>query len=174
MKLLLKKDLAALGIVGDIIEVQPGFARNYLIPNGLSTEPTTANIKAIAKEREQAEGRRRQAMEALKSRAARLASVEVTIAAAANPEGHLYGSVGPKEIAAALCELGHEVDGSHVRLAEPIKVLDNVLVDVVFAESIEAQVKVWVVRSSGKEDAEGEGEAAEGGAGTDADDDSNA
>ncbi|UCG15503.1 MAG: 50S ribosomal protein L9 [Phycisphaerales bacterium] len=161
MKLLLKKDIAKLGIVGDIVDVSPGYARNYLLPNQLATEPTEANVKAIAKERALAEERRRQAVEALKAKAETLSTVEVTIAAAATEEGHLYGSVGPREIAAALCELGHDVEPSKVKLPEPIKRLDNVSVPVVLAESIEAMVKVWVVRTGGREGDVLEGDSVE-------------
>jgi large subunit ribosomal protein L9 len=156
MKLLLKKDIPKLGIVGDIVDVSAGYARNYLIPRNLAAEPTDANIRAIAKERAAAEERRRLEHEALKSAAERLADVEVTIAAAANPDGHLYGSVGPREIASALQELGHDVNAAHVQLSEPIKHLDNLQVNVVLAEGVHAQVKVWVVRSGATEEAEEE------------------
>ena len=146
MKLLLKKDIPTLGIVGDIINVSPGYARNYLLPNDLAMAPTESNMRAIAKERAAAEERRRKALEELRGRAEKLAHVEVTIAAAANPDGHLYGSVTARDIAEALREQGHEVDVAHVRLSDPIKQLDNVTVPVVLAESIKAEVKVWVVQ----------------------------
>ena len=152
MKLLLKKDIAKLGIAGDIVDVSAGYARNYLLPNRLAMEPTEANIRAIAKERALAEERRRQAFEALKAKADTLSSVDVTIHAAATEEGHLYGSVGSREIAAALRELGHDVEPSNVKLSEPIKNLTSVSVPVVLAESIEAMVKVWVVRTGGREE----------------------
>jgi large subunit ribosomal protein L9 len=158
MKLLLKKDIPKLGIVGDIVDVSAGYGRNYLIPKNLATEPTASNIKAVAKERALAEERRRQAMEALRATAEKLAQVEVTIAAAANPDGTLYGSVGARDVAAALREQGHEIEYRQVHLPEPIKRLDNVLVDVMLADTIEAQVKVWVVRSGESEPVEGEGE----------------
>jgi large subunit ribosomal protein L9 len=170
MKLLLKKDIPTLGIVGDIINVSPGYARNYLLPNDLAMEPTESNMRAIAKERAAAEERRRKAMDELRSRAEKLAQVEVTIPAAANPDGHLYGSVTARDIAAALREQGHDVDVAHVKLAEPIKQLDNVTVPVVLAESIKAEVKVWVVRSSEGGEDEGEGESDETGAEAPSDD----
>ena len=73
----------------------------------------------------------------------------MTIAAAANEEGVLYGSVGPREIAAALREEGHEVEPANVNLHAPIRRLDNVAVEVTLGEGITAEVKVWVVRSKG-------------------------
>jgi large subunit ribosomal protein L9 len=149
MKLLLKKDISHLGIVGDVVDVAPGYGRNYLLPQGLATQATQANIKALAEERRKAEERRQQMRDELGRRAERLRDVEVTIAAAANEEGVLYGSVGPREIAAALRDEGHDVEASHVELREPIRRLDNLAVNVRFAEDIRTEVKVWVVRSHG-------------------------
>jgi len=152
MKLLLRKDIPKLGLVGDVVEVSPGYARNYLIPQRLAVEPTEANLRAIEEEKKRAEAERRARREALQAAAARLANVEVTIAAAANPEGHLYGSVGPREIAAALREQGHEVEPSQVLLHTPIRQLDTIPVEVELAEGIRAEVKVWVVREQSAAD----------------------
>ena len=147
MKLLLKKDIPRLGIVGDVVQVSPGYARNYLLPQNLATKPTKANMKALAMARAAAEERRRQLHQQLQATAERLADVEVTIEAAANEEGVLYGSVGAREVAAALRDEGHDVTPAQVQLREPIKHLDNLMVTVVLAEEIETTVKVWVVRS---------------------------
>jgi large subunit ribosomal protein L9 len=147
MKLLLKRDIPRLGIVGDVVDVSAGYARNYLLPQDLATQPTDANMRALADARRQAEERRRKLREQLQAVADAIADVEVTIEAAANEEGVLYGSVGPREVAAALRDLGHDVNASHVQLREPIKHLDNVMVPVVLSENISTQVKVWVVRS---------------------------
>ena len=96
-----------------------------------------------------AEAQRRTVREAQIALAETLRAVEVTISAAANEEGALYGSVGPREIAAALREEGHDVEASQVNLHTPIRRLDNIPVDVTLAEGITAEVKVWVVRSRG-------------------------
>lgn len=160
MKLLLTRDVAKLGIVGDVVDVSAGYARNFLLPNRLATQPTQSNMRALADERKRAEERRRLAQEAMKAAADKLADVEVTIAAAANRDGVLYGSVGPREIAAALRDEGHDVDASNIRLHSPIRRLDNVVVDVVFADDIEAKVKVWVVRSGASLEEDEETQAA--------------
>lgn len=158
MKLLLKRDISHLGIVGDVVEVAAGYGRNYLLPQGLATDATEENMRALAEERKQAEERRRLAREELGRKAERLRDVEVTIAAAANEEGILYGSVGPREIATALREEGHDVDASHIDLHEPIRRLDNITVTVKFLDEIAADVKVWVVRSQGTPEEEQEDE----------------
>ncbi len=151
MKLLLKKDVSELGIVGDVVNVAAGYGRNYLLPQGLATQPTDSNMRALSEERKLAEERLRAKREAMEKRAERLKDVEVTIAAAANEEGVLYGSVGAREVASALRDEGHELDASCIELRDPIRRLDNIVVDVRFASDIAAQVKVWVVRAKVEE-----------------------
>lgn len=161
MKLLLRKDIAKLGIVGDVVDVADGYGRNYLLPQNLATQPTDANMRALADERKQAEQRRRDRRNAQEAAAARLREVEVTISAVANEEGVLYGSVGPREIASALREEGHEIDTASINLHTPIRRLDNVVVEVMLGDDIRAEVKVWVVRSKASpEDEEGRDQAA--------------
>lgn len=152
MKLLLTKDVASLGIVGDVVNVTAGYARNYLIPHHVAVEPTKANMKALEEARRIALEERRKRREMIEQTVAHLNDVEVTIAAAANPEGHLYGSVGPREIAAALRDLGHAVEAEHVQLHTPIRELNTVGVEVKFAADLTAEVKVWVVRETASGD----------------------
>ncbi len=151
MKLLLKKDIPSLGIVGDVVNVSAGYARNYLVPQNLATLPTEANMKMLASARTEAEARRQVRINKMTATADALADVEVTIEAAANTDGVLYGSVGPREVSAALREEGHDVTTAQVRMHDPLKRLDNVMVDVIFADTIETKVKVWVIRSKAEE-----------------------
>ncbi len=150
-KLLLRRDVPKLGHVGDIVEVSEGYARNYLVPHHLAVEPTRVNLKAIEDEKKRAEAMRIAQRHQLESRVEAMANVEVTIAAAANEEGHLYGSVGPREIAVALREEGYDIEASQVRLHHPIRQLDSVMVPVVFADDLSTEVKVWVVRERASE-----------------------
>ena len=168
MKLLLRKDIPRLGLCGDVVEVSAGYARNYLLPHHLAMPPTPGNLKRIEEEKKIAAALRAQRRAELEATAKRLEGVEVTIAAAANREGTLYGSVGPREVAAALREEGHAVEAAQVHMPEPIRVLDTRTVTVQFAEDIATEVKVWVVREKGAdfEDDEGLDEQEEG---TDAD-----
>lgn len=157
MKLLLRRDIPKVGLAGDVVEVTEGYARNYLLPQHLAVLPTQANMKAIEEDKRRAEEERRVRRAELETRAANMREVEVTISAACNEEGHLYGSVGPREIAAALRDEGHQVDTKQVHLAEPIRRLDSVAVPVVFADDLQVEVKVWVVReTAGDEDEEQE------------------
>ena len=156
MKLLLRRDIPKVGLAGDVVEVTEGYARNYLLPQHLAVLPTQANMKAIEEDKRLAEEERKQRRLQLESQAARMRDVEVTIAAACNEDGHLYGSVGPREIAAALRDEGHQVDPKQVQLHEPIRRLDSLTVPVVFADDLRAEVKVWVVRETAADEAEEE------------------
>ena len=151
MKLLLKRDIPKLGNVGDVVDVSVGYARNYLIPEHLGVAPTAANMRAVEEVRKQAVEHRRLLHEGLKREGERLAGKEFNIIAAANEEGVLYGSVGAREIAAALRLEGYAVEAQHVMLREPIKKLDNVPVELRLAEDMITTIKIWVVRDKGAE-----------------------
>lgn len=160
MKLLLCKNVQNLGIVGDTVNVSAGFARNYLLPQRLATEPTDVNVRMLAEARKVAElevARERARME---EAAKRLEGVEITVRARANEEGVLYGSVGRREIVAALADEGHVVLPDHVALQSPIRRLDTFAVEVRFASDLRSEIKVWVVREK-----TGEGDEADAGMG---------
>jgi len=161
MKLLLCKNVQNLGIVGDTVNVSAGYARNYLLPQRLATEPTELNIRRLAGARKVAEQEVARERARMEEAAKRLEGVEITVTARANEEGVLYGSVGRREIVAALAEEGHVVLPDHIALPAPIRRLDTVLVDVRFAADLHSQIKVWVVREKTGEgdDAEGPGAA---------------
>ncbi|MFH1748521.1 MAG: 50S ribosomal protein L9 [Planctomycetota bacterium] len=146
MRLLLLKDIAKLGNLGDIVEVKIGYARNYLLPQRLATEPTEENIKAIEEDRKRASSERSRRLKVFTDLVAQLEEVTVTIGAAANPEGTLYGSVGTKEIADALHAQGFAVRPEHIALDTPIRTLDNRMVTIRFSDEVETQIKVWVVK----------------------------
>jgi large subunit ribosomal protein L9 len=146
MKLLLRKDIPHLGLAGDMVEVKPGYARNYLLPHHLALEPTPANLKKIEEDKRLAALDRARHREMLERQAERVAGMELTIAAAANPEGHLYGSVGPREIVSALLAEGIRIEPDQVKLKEHIKQLDTRTVTIGFTEDLTAEIKIWVVR----------------------------
>lgn len=146
MKLLLRKDVESLGMVGDVINVKDSYGRNYLIPQHLAVQPTPANMKALEDEKRLAAERRAALRTQLEETANRLSNVEVTISAVANEEGRLYGSVGPREIASALRDEGYAVETAQVELHDPFRVLDSKTVTIRLAADVTTEVKVWVVR----------------------------
>ena len=161
MKLLLLEDVRKLGFVGDVVDVKPGYGRNYLLPYRLATFPTDENIAAIARRKEQATMERARRFKEYEVMIERLKDVSVTIEAAANPEGNLYGSVGKREIAQALKEQGYPVDSDFIALPLPIRTLDNRMVTIEFTDDLKTEVKVWVVREGATADAQSEQSGAE-------------
>lgn len=151
-KLLLRADVTALGRIGDLVDVSAGYARNYLVPQGLAVAPTPANIKVVEQAKKEADARRIEELKEKKRYAEKLDGVEVTIVSRANEQGHLFGSVGPKEIADALKEEGYNVHQDHIHLDEHIKQVDKYTVPVRFGEDIEANVTVWVAPEKIDED----------------------
>ncbi len=154
MEVLLLNDVRKLGHLGDVVDVNIGYARNYLLPQRLATEPSDENIAAIAQDKKQAALNRDRKRDEFRTLAEQFGDVSVTIEAQANPEGTLYGSVGAREIGAALREAGHPIKDEHVMLDAPIRTLDNIMIKLEFTEEITAQVKVWVVREGDTPDAE--------------------
>ncbi len=154
MRLLLLKDVRKLGHVGDIVEVNVGYARNCLVPQRLATDPTDENIQAIEAEKQHAASKRAQRLKEFEVLAKQMAEVTITIEAPANPEGTLYGSVGAVDIATALHALGHAVRPDQVSLDAPIRTVDNRAVTLQFTEEISTQIKLWVVRAGAADDDE--------------------
>jgi len=152
MKVLLRKNVPNLGNIGDLVEVRPGYARNYLLPQGLAYQPNPASIRQVEMERKHyLEELARQRAE-IEARAQLVDGKEVTISARANEEGHLYGSVGPAQVAAALAEDGYFIESENVVLDEPIRKLDKYEVQLDFGHDVSATVHVWVVPIRGEEE----------------------
>ena len=149
MELLLRDDVPGLGSRGDIVKVAKGYARNYLLPNGLAEVPTPQAIEAVRKQAEKiaAENELLKAdrMEAAKT----LASVAVTIAAKASEEGHLYGSVGAKQIVEAIAAKGHELDEKQIVLDAPLKEVGEFDVTISLHPEVQVPVKVTVEAEEG-------------------------
>ena len=146
VKLLLTESVEALGIVGDVVNVRVGYARNFLLPRNMATTPSEEAVKAVAAKRAQAEKElaelRKQRQELIK----KLEGIEITIQRSCNDLGHLYASVTQQEIAKALADAGHTgVKARDVRLHQNIKRVDTYDVHIKFEADMEATIKLWVV-----------------------------
>jgi len=146
MKVLLRQDVPELGWLGDVVEVSRGYATNYLLPQGLAVIPTEANLKSLAKEKAKLAHQRMLQRKRLEQLAQEIQGTEVTIAAAANEQGYLFGSVSASKIATNLREQGFEVTDQMVKLSPPIKQLGNFSVTVELAKDLTATINVIVVR----------------------------
>ena len=145
MKVLLRQDVPNLGVIGDIVDVSAGYARNYLLPQNVGVAPTAANLKRIEEEATQREVAAKHRLDTLKALAAKMTGLSVTIKAKANEQGNLFGSVNEEHIVEALAEEGYKVAPAQVALAAPIRTLDKFRVPIKLAEGIEAEIDVWVV-----------------------------
>ncbi len=156
MRVLLCEDVAALGWLGDVVEVRTGYARNYLLPQGLAIVPTEANLKALAKEKAKRAEQRKVAKGRLEEVAAAVEGAEAVVAAKANEQGILFGSVGSRDIAANLREQGFEVADDVVKLPEHIKQVGTHSVSLKFGTDLTATVSVVVVAKQDEEPKAGE------------------
>ena len=149
MKILLRANVPNLGQIGDVVNVKPGYARNYLVPQGLAVEPTGGNLKRVEAEKASYLAQLSRQHAEIEARAKLVDGKEVTIAALANEEGHLYGSVGPAQIVEALAREGLSIDEQNVALDEPIRTLDKYAVPLKFGHDVTATINVWVVPAHG-------------------------
>jgi large subunit ribosomal protein L9 len=145
IQLLLIQNVEHLGKQGDIVEVRPGYAHNYLLPQGLATIATEHHKRMIEKHKARLAEIERQRLAGLRARADHISQQSITIEANATDEGHLYGSVGAVEIAAALKAHNIVVTPEQVRLKGPLKELGLYTVKIHLGHDIEADLKVWVV-----------------------------
>ena len=145
MKVLLCEDVKNLGWLGDIVDVTAGYARNYLLPKGLAKPATEANVKALAREKAKRAEQRVKGRKRLEETAAAVVGAEAVLAEKANEQGVLFGSIGPRDIAANLREQGFAVADDYVHLEENIKNVGASQVTLKFAEDLNATVNVVVV-----------------------------
>ncbi len=145
MKVLLVKDVEAVGWLGDIVEVKTGYARNYLLPQGIAIVPTEANLRSIAQEKAKRAEERIYERKRLEAAAKAVEGAEAVVAAKANEQGHLYGSISREEIAVNLRAQGFEVADAVVEVAEHIKEVGTTQVMLKFADDLTATVNVVVV-----------------------------
>jgi len=145
VELLLTENVGNTGIVGDVVNVKPGFARNYLLPRGLATTPTKGAIARLAERRKQAEAEMAKQREQLESMLETLQGREITVQRSHNEQGVLFGGVSQHDIAEALREEGFEVDDRAVRIGQTIKRLDSYDIPLVLAPDLKTQIKLWVV-----------------------------
>ena len=146
MKLLLQRNVDKLGRIGDIVDVSPGYGRNYLLPQGLAVALTPDNINRFEtmKRRLIALGQETKEKQIVLAR--ELEKASCTIIANSSEEGHLYGSVGPRDVAQQLAADGFQVDQKAILLEHPIKELGIYMVKVRLHSDVECQMKVWVVK----------------------------
>ena len=145
MEVILREDVKSLGKAGELVRVRPGYARNFLLPQGLAYEASEGNKKRIVGEQKARAAKQAEQRAGAEAEAARLAAVTVTIPAKAGEEGKLFGSVTAQDIADALAAAGQPVDKRRLDLEHPIKLLGWHTVAVRLHPEVTAEVRVQVV-----------------------------
>lgn len=150
MKLILKESVDRLGEPGDVVNVKPGYARNYLLPRGLAYEASSANFRRLEEERRRAEERARKDYLEARRRASRLEGMHLVFRARAGESDKLFGSVTPADIADRAVQTGLDfaLDKRHVDLDEPLKTLGVFEVPVRLHAEVEVNVTVHIEREN--------------------------
>lgn len=150
LQLLLVEDVPHLGKQGEVVEVKPGYGRNYLIPHGLATHVSPETLVRIEKHKAKVEALRIAKLADLKMLAKEIEKHSITIEANANEDGHLYGSVTAVEISRALKKDNFKVEEDFIKLEGPLKELGLYHVKIQLTPEVETEAKVWVVPVSGQ------------------------
>lgn len=146
MDLILLEKVQNLGDLGDLVKVKAGFGRNYLVPQGKAALATKENLARFEARRAELEAAAKDKLGQAKARQSSMVDVVVEISANASDEGTLYGSIGPREIAAAVSALGHEINKSEVIMGEgPLRTVGEFDVVVHLHTDVDVIVKVVVI-----------------------------
>ena len=145
MEVILREDVQSLGKAGELVKVRPGYARNYLLPQGLAYEATEGNRKRIEAESKARATRAASDRAEAEALAASLGQVSLTLARKAGEGDRLFGSITAQDIAEGLAKLGHTVDRRRIELGQPIKSLGEHRVTVRLPAEVHAEVRITVV-----------------------------
>lgn len=162
IELLLLDTIDNLGIVGDVVKVKPGYARNYLLPHGLAESPTEDKIKELSARRAEVEAELKQQRGEQETLLEKLVDYELTLERSANEQGMLFGGVSQHDISQALQAEGFAVEDRHVRIGEKINHLDTYHIPIQLAKDLKTDIKLWVVSDKPLEVEEEAAESAEG------------
>ncbi len=146
MQIILQEDVEKLGIRGEVVNVSPGYARNFLLPRKLGLEASPANLKRLEKIRVTLSKRTATEKDLAEKQAALLNNVTVTFKRKAGETDQLFGSVTSADLAEALAAQGFEVDKRRIEIPEPIKALGESMVPVKLVHGVAAQFKAIVER----------------------------
>jgi large subunit ribosomal protein L9 len=146
MKIVLLQDYQKLGKEGEIVEVKDGYARNFLIPQGIAREATPVVLRELEQKKLLQKRKEEKKLQRLQELKERLAKTSLTIALKTAREDKMYGAVTNIDIARALKEEGFEIDRHKILLEEPIKELGVYQIPIRLHPDIEAKVKVWIVK----------------------------
>ena len=146
MEVILKKDMENLGYANDIVNVKPGYANNYLIPQGLAVIASDSALKRLAEDQRQRAHKIAKLLEEAQAAAAAIEGVKLTITAKTSATGTVFGSVGAAQVADALEKLGHVVDRKFIEVKNPVKEIGVYTATIRFHKEVAQEVEFEVVR----------------------------
>ena len=147
MDVILLKDFEGLGSEGDIINVKPGFARNYLVPRGFALRASKRNMAVIEEKKHIREAQENRVEKANKILAEKLTKTTLTIEVQVGEEERIFGSVTSQDIQGSLEDKGISIDRSAIMMEEPIKALGIFNIPVKITAGLEADLKVYVIKA---------------------------
>jgi len=146
MDVILLEKIDRLGSLGDVVNVKPGYARNFLLPSGKAKVATADNIKELEERRAELEAKAAEALSAAETRKAKLDGMEVSITSKAGTEGKLFGSVGTADIADAINAAGVEVEKKEVRMPTgAIRLAGEYDISLHLHTDVDATIKLTVI-----------------------------
>ncbi len=145
MEVILKETIDTLGLEGDIVNVKPGYARNYLIPQQKAVAVNKASLTRLKKEQQAIAARREAEQKNAEQLAAKIEKTTITLCRKVGEEDRLFGSVGSKDIARELKACGIVIDRRSILLAEPIKSIGETIVSVKVGYQVTSPLTVQVV-----------------------------
>ena len=147
MDVILLKDYLSLGKTGDTVKVKPGFARNFLIPEGIALRASSKNLSIFKEQKKFEKVRQKREKSFNENIAKKLSKVEITIEAQVGEEDKMFGSITAKDIHKSIIEKGIKIEQNSIQLDKPIKALGIYNVEVKVTEKISSTVKVYVIKS---------------------------
>lgn len=153
MKVILKDNIENLGRKGDIVEIAPGYGRNYLIPKKLALEVSLSNMKMIEMEQQALKKRLEKEVSSYQELIQQLNQTTLSFVRKAGEKDIIFGSVSSSDVKEALDKVGFEIDKKKILLIEPIKRLGNFTVAIKVYHEQQAEVKIEVIKEEeeGKE-----------------------
>tara|TARA_E500000305_G_scaffold46865_1_gene36574 strand:+ start:488 stop:1108 length:621 start_codon:yes stop_codon:yes gene_type:complete len=157
MEIILLERVANLGMIGDVVTVRDGYARNFLLPQKKALRANEANRKVFEANRDRLEAENAEKRTDAEKQGSKVAGVEITLIRAASNSGQLYGSVNVRDVAQALTEKGHAIDKRQVIMGAPIKTIGMFDVTISLHPEVEVTVKANVARSDDEAELQSQG-----------------
>ena len=159
MQVILLERVSKLGQMGDVVDVKPGYARNYLLPQGKAQTASETNIKAFEKQKSQLETKNLETKKEADALLGKLNGQTFVVIRSASDSGALYGSVSPRDAAEVATSAGFSIDRKQISLVKPIKELGLHEMSVVLHPEVTATIILNVARSTEEADLQASGKS---------------